>query len=176
MNKTITIKDDGKLKTSELYAKILKKYPNSWKYWDNDDLDKYCPQKVSERTFLDSNEPEINGKSWDNMQSEGKLGDCMTVREYMIMTLEHGLKDIGTTWTRFSDSFTGGIAVGCSRGGGFGLNDHDRDGAGASGGFRAVVNLESLPFDTSLENAVKICKQAGYKIIRVETITKEIEI
>jgi len=164
-----TITDDGKKKTSELIAECRKHFKVS-SYWDDEELDKHfkAPKEATTRYFNKTVESENKGKSRDDM--EGK--PLMTFREYVIFIVQHWKEteehlDL-EGWTFFQDRLPDGrVAYGRWYPG---LSQVRfrwfRSGARYSdAGGREVVSLSSSP-TCSLEEAIKVCKEAGLVVMK----------
>lgn len=164
--KIITIKDDGKTKTSELMALLKKKF-DVWSYWDQD-LDKNfpVPEKPTSRKFkLEKECTDLKGQSRNDMEKHS--AELMTLREYILyfeayyeQTEEHIDKD---GWTIFQDRLPDG-GVACGR-----WYPHDRDvgfswyGADrrcSSRGARLAISLNSSKLvPLPLETRVKVLEE-----------------
>lgn len=113
--KTITITDDGTLKTSELFAKVKEKYGEGYSCYSDEKLDTLCPQpnKPTTRTFLDSDEPDTStlSLSYDDCKEKGLLDSMMTTREYLIMQLQRENHTDVEGWTLFPILDSDGFAM-----------------------------------------------------------------
>ena len=92
MNKlqnTIEITDTGKLKTSEIVAQMRKKFKVY--VYDEKNLDKNfpAPKKATTRYFKNTQEAdeENKNKSYNDLEKEGKIKDCISLRERLLMEL-----------------------------------------------------------------------------------------
>lgn len=113
------IKDNHKIKTSKMMDEFKKKFSTNV-YWNNEELDKNfpAPKESTEREFKDEKEPEMLGKSYNQIYEE--VGDrMMTFREYLI-AFEQYYDKTGNyldnkNITIFRDKLPGdeGVARGC---------------------------------------------------------------
>lgn len=169
------ITDTGKLKTSEIIAEMRKKF-NVWVY-DEENIDKeFPPPKTSTtRTFkpnVEADEENAN-KSSDDLGEEG-LKNGITLRERLIMELQY-FKETGKhldndniTLCAGSRHLDGGIpSVHWSRDFRKVYVDwysaDDRNGDVRS---RSAVSFDTSNLETSVEEAIKTVKKAGYKVIK----------
>ncbi len=181
MNNTIKIHDPAKLKTSKLLAQCTALFP-TWSYYDNDRLDRDfpIPKEPTTRYFLKEVEPdkETLGKSAKEADPEMR---GITVRERIIMELEYFKEtgehlDIeGITFCSGSRDSDGGVLYIYWDGGRFEVSWFNLDSSFSGCGIRSAVALESsslvpLHFDA----AVKIVKEAGYKITREKIVIEEL--
>lgn len=114
---TITIKDKGKLSTSQMMAQLKKKF-TVYSYCNDKELDTNFPKpkKATTRSFSMSKEPDVLNKSWDDMADI--RDSLMTFREYILFFeayhKETGEYPDGVGWTIFKDSLPDGrVACGC---------------------------------------------------------------
>lgn len=178
--KTIKIKERN-LKTSELLQLCKDKFP-VWSYYSDKELDKQfpIPKILTEREFQDSVEPdkETLGKSTREVDPECKL--VITLRERIIMELEYFERtgqhlDIkGVTFCSGSRNSDGNVPDAyLSRDGEFRVNYSGLGLSDSDYGIRSAVNL--LPSSLlSLDEAIKICKDNGIKVVRLKTIEEEL--
>ena len=174
------ITDDGKKKTSELWEECKSLFP-CYSYYTNEELDKLCPapKETITKTFSASIEPDRLNISYNDAVKEG-IENFMSTRERIILELQYW-KEIGkgldiTGWTITSTLDSDGFAMSMRRGanGRFGIGGDDRDCRVSDGGLRQLV---SNPINSSLlsfSEAVKIVKEAGYKITKEKVIIEEL--
>src|SRR3990167_1434839 len=149
-SETITITDDGKLKTSELFASAKKLF-SVYSSYPNEELDKFCPKpkKPTTRMFLKQVEPDeaTLGKSFN----EAVNADSMTLRERILMEIAY-FKETGNHldekgWTITStlasddDAFYADWRPGGRR---FGVGGYYRSYAGPAGGPRQCLTKNPI--------------------------------
>lgn len=85
-----TITDDPSLKTSEIVAEMSKHF-QVWVYNENLDKDFPTPTQKTTRSFKKNVEAdeEHENKSYDDLEREGILQDCITLRERFLMELQY---------------------------------------------------------------------------------------
>lgn len=174
---TIKIIDDGKIKTSEIIELMKSKFP-VWLYYDDERLDKDfpAPKKPTTRYFLDSVEPDPDtlGLSVNETLKKGiKQEDGITLRERLLMEIDYfdrtgqHLDVKGATFCSGSRCSGGHVpSVGLDSDGKVGVYWCYLDNSFSKNGVRVQFPLESYTLNTSLENAIQIVKDAGYKIIK----------
>lgn len=114
---TIEIKDNPKIKTSQIMQRLRDKF-SVWSYYDDQQLDQQfpAPEKETARHFLDSQEPDAEtlGLSTKEVSKKHPDGQGITLRERMLLELayfeKHGehLDIKGITFcsgSRHSDGF-----------------------------------------------------------------------
>lgn len=175
MNKTILIKERPDLKTSEVLALCKESFPVS-SYYDDARLNKDfpVPKEATERTFLNSQEPDnaTLGLSVREAEAKGNT-QGITIRERMLLELAYFAEtgqhmDVkGITFcngSRHSDGF-----VPCA----FWDDDEFRvgwDGLGNSDsdcGIRSAVSLDpSFPLTLGLDEFIQIVKKTGFVVYK----------
>lgn len=182
--KTITIKDDGKTKTSELMAELKKKV-DVYCYWNDKELDKNFPkpEKATTREFaIEAESSGMKGSSWNEMKD---IRDgMMTFREYILYFAAHfhetGRYPDEIGWTLFKDGLPdGSVAFGFwnpyARRAYFSWNGPDF--RNSPGGARVAISLSPsamlVPSATDLTLALGALEEAEAKIkIAYELIKK----
>lgn len=115
-NDYMKIVDDPSVKTSDLMKKFKDKF-KVYSQWNNDELDKNfpAPKTPTKRYFKKEQEPEMLGKSWNDIKSE--VGNkAMNFREY-ILAFSQYFEETGkylddTTWTNLQNLPDGRVARG----------------------------------------------------------------
>lgn len=169
--KTILIKDDNTIKTSELLQKIRDKM-SVYSYLSDEELDKQVPppKETTKRYFLEQQYPDTETLGMSYNDFTAKNLPVITIREYMILFLAYYEKTGKLLdkkgWTRTSTLDAGGdVVCGHSYDDRFGLSWDDRDESGSGGGPRSAM-LPSTPTSLSLEQHIEAVKQAGYEVYK----------
>lgn len=176
-----TITDDKNVKTSDILAEA-RKFFKVW-VWREDTIDTELPAPketvtVSFKKSIESDK-EHKGKSYNDFSVE-KDATYMTARQYLLLCI-HVFKETGEHldvigWTRTSSLWSDGCLVdGCflpvDREVGLGHGGRDFRGPGC--GPRASISVESVPstlepvsLAPSIEDAIQVVKNAGYKVMQ----------
>lgn len=171
------ITDPSDKKTSEIIADMKKMFC-VYSYYDTDKLDRDfpAPKKETTRYFNKTVEADegLKNKSANNLKDI----PCITLRERLIMEIEY-FKETGAYLDVQNITLCAGSR---DSGGGVPNVDWDADyrlvrigwyGTGGSSDLvraRAIVNPSTLTLessDTTLENAIKICKENGMVVYKV---------
>lgn len=177
--KTITIKDDGKLKTSEILQLMKSRFAVHC-FYTNEQLDEQFPKpnKPAERSFLDSPEPdsETLGLSTREAEEKGFLNG-ITLRERMLLEIDYfdrtnnHLDVKGITFCSGSRDSDGSVpSVDWSSGDQeVDVDWYYVDNSHAKCGLRSAVTLNPFslnPLEVADKQAIAHLKNNGYKIIK----------
>ena len=164
------ITNDPKIKTSEILAKMKKKF-TVWSYWNEEELDKNFPPPKKETTRYFLKEQEASGRLENDIAGNiSKAENPCTLRERLLMELKH-FKEAGhfldnSAWTLCGDKIASGCvpSVRCDPRSRRVYVDRWRPyGADGSLRFRPAISLESF----SLESLPDILEINGEKYKKI---------
>ena len=176
----IKITDSSNVKTSEIMAQLRAKF-SVYSYCDDETLDKDfpAPKESTTRYFADTCEPDeaTLGKPASEADKEMK---GITLRERLLFELayfdKHGTHPDIIGWTLCTGSRdAGGVVPYVFLYGAEvrvlwaypGFSD-------PWGGLRSAVSLDTSSSTPSLDEAIKVCKANGLKVVRIKTIEEEL--
>lgn len=147
--KTICIRDEAKLKTSEIFAQCTALFP-TWSYYDTEELDKEfpIPKEPTKRYFLNEQEPDKTTLGKSTSEADPKMKG-IKLRELLLLELAYFKEtgnhmDIkGVTFCSGSRSSDGGVLGARWNHGGFRVSWYRLDSSGSGCGIRSAVSLDS---------------------------------
>lgn len=157
--KTITITDDGTLKTSEIIALMKKEFP-VYSYYTDEQLDSNCPplKNPTTRVFLATPEPDPTTLGLSYNDCIEKNLPLITLREYMLLTIAY-FKETGDYldrkgWTITSNLDSDGVVMGgCWSGDRCRLSFDDRDWRNSDCGPRSSVQVDTKMIQSNNEES-----------------------